>query len=186
MSPSDPMAKQVSSYEQQIDTLRREKDEFFRTDLDSPIPPEQRSTFRGLSYYPPEKSYMVSARLERFDKPQPTLIQTSTGSRQSYVRYGRVEFDFSGTRLRLVVYKSAEDPFARSLFIPFSDETSGRETYGSGRYLDLEEQGGENYELDFNLAYNPYCAYNDQYTCPIPPRENRLPVRILAGEKNYK
>jgi len=102
------------------------------------------------------------------------------------VKYGRVEFDLNGMRLRLVVYKSAEDPFARSLFIPFSDETSGRETYGSGRYLDLEEQGGDDYELDFNLAYNPYCAYNDQYTCPIPPRENRLPVRILAGEKNYK
>jgi len=88
--------------------------------------------------------------------------------------------------LRLFVYKSAEDPFARSLFIPFSDETSGSETYKAGRYLDLEEQGGDDYELDFNLAYNPYCAYNDQYTCPIPPRENKLPIRILAGEKNYK
>jgi uncharacterized protein len=186
LAPADPAAKPVDPYEQQIDTLRREKDEYFRGDLDSPIPLEKRSTLRGLNYYPPGKRYLVSARLERFDKPEPILIQTSTGSRQSYVKYGRLEFDLNGTILRLIVYKSAEDPFSRSLFIPFSDETSGGETYGSGRYLDLEEQGGDDYELDFNLAYNPYCAYNDQYTCPIPPRENMLPVRILAGEKNYK
>jgi len=186
LGPTDPAAEQVDPYEQQIENLRREKDEFFRTDLDSPIPPEKRSTFRGLNYYPPEKIYNVSARLERFDKPELILIQTSTGSRESYVKYGRLEFDLNGKRHRLIVYKSTEDPFARSLFIPFSDETSADETYGSGRYLDLEEQGGDSYELDFNLAYNPYCAYNDQYTCPIPPRENKLPVPILAGEKNYK
>jgi uncharacterized protein len=186
MGQNDHASKPLDRYEQEIDALRREKDLFFRTDMDSPIAPEKRPTFRGLNYYPPEKSYNVSARLERLDKPEPILIQTSTGDRQSYVKYGNVEFDLNGTRFHLVVYKSAEDPFARSLFIPFSDETSGDETYGSGRYLDLEEQGGDDYELDFNLAYNPYCAYNDQYTCPIPPRENRLPIRILAGEKNYK
>src|SRR5207249_11236273 len=86
----------------------------------------------------------------------------------------------------LPIYKSAEDPYSRSLFIPFSDETSGRETYAAGRYLDLEEQGGDDYELDFNMACNPYCAYSEEYTCPLPPAENKLSVRILAGEKNYK
>jgi uncharacterized protein (DUF1684 family) len=73
-----------------------------------------------------------------------------------------------------------------SLFIPFRDKTSGSETYSSGRYLDLEESGGDEYELDFNKAYNPYCAYNMSYTCPVPPRENILPVMISAGEKNYR
>jgi uncharacterized protein len=178
--------KAMNRYEDELEGLRREKDEFFRTDLDSPIPPEQRSTFKGLNYYSTEKSYKVSARLERFDKPEPVQITTSTGFRQSYVRYGMIRFTIKGTQLRLTVYKSAEDPFAMSLFIPFSDETSGSETYGEGRYLDLEEGGGDEYELDFNLAYNPYCAYNDQYTCPIPPGENKLPVKILAGEKKYK
>lgn len=97
-----------------------------------------------------------------------------------------MEFGLGDSRFQLTVFKSAEDPFTRSLFVPFSDQTSGSETYGSGRYLDIEEQGGDSYELDFNLAYNPYCAYNEEYTCPIPPKENRLPVRIAAGEKNYK
>ncbi len=97
-----------------------------------------------------------------------------------------MKFEVQGNRLQLIVYKSAEDPFARSLFIPFSDETSSSETYGAGRYLDSEEHGGNDYDLDFNFAYNPYCAYNDGYTCPIPPRENRLPIRITAGEKKYK
>jgi uncharacterized protein len=166
--------------------IRQEKDEFFKTDPDSPILQEDRATFKGLNYFSPDPAYQVSARLERSDQPEPLFITTSKGSRQSYLKYGKFEFQIRGARLRLTVYKSAEDPFARSLFVPFSDATSGSETYESGRYLDLEEDGGDEYELDFNLAYNPYCAYNDQYTCPVPPQENRLPVKILAGEKNYK
>ena len=106
--------------------------------------------------------------------------------RQAYLRDGAFAFRIQGRSLKLVVYKSAEDPYARSLFIPFSDETSRHDTYSAGRYLDLEEQGGDDYELDFNMAYNPYCAYSEGYTCPIPPAENKLPVKILAGEKNYK
>ena len=171
---------------EQIIGLREEKDHFFKADLDSPLPPEERPTFKGLKYYPPDEAYRVPARLERLDKPDPALIITSTGSRQSYLKYGTLRFEIGGVRLELKAYKSTEDPFARSLFVPFSDETSGSETYGSGRYLDLEESGGDEYQLDFNLAYNPYCAYNSNYTCPIPPRENRLRVKILAGEKNYK
>lgn len=178
--------KTIDRYEHELDDLRREKNDFFRTDLDSPIPSEQRSTFKGLNYFPPDTNYKVQARLERLDKPEPVLITTSTGSRQSYVKYGTIRFTILGIQLRLTVYKSAEDPFAISLFIPFSDQTSGSETYDAGRYLDLEEDGGDDYDLDFNLAYNPYCAYNDQYTCPIPPPENKLLVKILAGEKKYK
>jgi len=139
-----------------------------------------------LIYYSPDPTYRVKARLDRYDRPEPTMVVTSKGTKQAYMKHGTFTFQLQGAKLRLFVYKSAEDPFARSLFIPFSDETSGSETYKAGRYLDLEEQGGDDYELDFNLAYNPYCAYNDQYSCPIPPRENKLPIKILAGEKNYK
>jgi uncharacterized protein (DUF1684 family) len=102
------------------------------------------------------------------------------------LKFGLFTFEVEGQHLKLIAYKSVEDPYARSLFLPFSDETSGHETYAAGRYLDLEEQGGDDYELDFNLAYNPYCAYNEDYTCPVPPFENKLSVKILAGEKNYK
>lgn len=114
------------------------------------------------------------------------MVITSKGTRQAYLRYGTFSFELKGKKLRLFVYKSAEDPYTRSLFVPFSDATSGHETYGAGRYLDLEEHGGDVYELDFNGSYNPFCAYNDGYICPVPPSENKLPVEILAGEKNYK
>ena len=171
---------------EQINGLREEKDHFFKTDLDSPLPPEERPTFKGLKYYPPDERYRVSTRLERLDKPGPVSIMTSAGSRQSYLEYGHLRFEINGMRFELKAYKSTEDPFARSLFVPFSDETSGSETYRSGRYLDLEESGADTCELDFNLAYNPYCAYNPNYICPIPPKENRPQVKILAGEKNYK
>ncbi len=172
--------------ESQITGFRKEKDIYFRDDPDSPIPADKRANFKGLIYYSPDPTYRVKARLDRYDRPEPTMVVTSKGTEQAYMKHGTFTFQLQGMTLRLAVYKSAEDPFARSLFIPFSDETSGAETYNAGRYLDLEEQGGDDYQLDFNLAYNPYCAYNDQYTCPIPPRENKLPVKILAGEKNYK
>jgi uncharacterized protein len=175
-----------AQFEQEIISLRADKDSFLRNDMDSPIPPSERSNFKGLKYFPPDEGYRVASKLERFDTPKPTFIATSTGTRQSYLRYGAFIFHIQGKNLKLFVYKSAEDAHAHSLFVPFSDESSAHETYAAGRYLDLEEQGGEDYELDFNMAYNPYCAYSEDYTCPIPPAENKLPVKILAGEKNYK
>jgi uncharacterized protein len=173
------------SFEDEVNSRRREKDQFFKTDPDSPIPLEALPSFSGLAYFPPDPNFRVSARLTRSDKPQPILIATSTGLPQAYLKYGTLSFKVESASLQLVVYKSTEDPYAPSLFVPFSDQTSGFETYKSGRYLDLEESGGDNYDLDFNMAYNPYCAYNSQYTCPIPPKENKLPVKILVGEKNY-
>ena len=164
----------------------REKDAHFYDDPDSPIPADRRTRFKGLNYYFPDPAYRVRAGLDRYEKPEPIIVATSKGNRQAYLKHGTFTFQLQGAKLRLFVYKSVEDPFARSLFIPFSNETSGRVRYAAGRYLDLEELGGDDYELDFNMAYNPYCAYSEEYTCPLPPAENRLSVRILAGEKNYK
>jgi uncharacterized protein (DUF1684 family) len=175
-----------TQFGQEVLSLRADKDSFFRNDMDSPIPQGERANFKGLNYFLPDEGYRVSSKLERFDSPKHIIMATSTGTRQTYLRYGAFTFEIKGRSLKLIVYKSAEDPYAQSLFLPFSDETSGRETYPAGRYLDLEEQGGDDYELDFNTAYNPYCAYCEDYTCPIPPVENRLSVKILAGEKNYK
>ena len=175
-----------TQFEQEVLSLRVDKDSFLKNDIDSPIPPNERANFKGLNYFPPDAVYRVTSKLERFDMPKPITMATSAGTRQAYLRYGAFTFQIERPSMKLVVYKSAEDPYARSLFIPFSDQTSSRETYAAGRYLDIEEQGGNDYELDFNMAYNPYCAYSEEYTCPIPPAENKLPVRILAGEKNYK
>jgi uncharacterized protein len=165
-------------------SFRIDKDSFMRNDIDSPIPPEDRANFTGLKYFLPNEEYRVTSRLERFDKPIPVVIMTSTGTRRPYLKYGTLTFQIKGTRLTLVVYKSSEDPYSRSLFVPFSDGTSGGETYGSGRYLDLDEQGGDDYELDFNMAYNPYCAYSAEYTCPLPPsREQTGPQDSCWGEE---
>ena len=167
-----------TQFEQEVLSLRVDKDSFLKNDIDSPIPPNERPNFKGLNYFPPDPGYRVVSRLERFDKPKPITIATSTGSRQAYLRYGTFTFEIEGRSLKLTVYKSAEDPYARSLFIPFSDETSGRVTYAAGRYLDHEEQGGDDYESDFNMAYNPYFAYSEEYTCPIPPVETSSLLRF--------
>jgi uncharacterized protein (DUF1684 family) len=106
-------------FEQEVSSARVEKDAYFRDDPDSPIPSSQRSEFKGLNYYPPDPSYNIHARLERFDKPDPVMITTSEGSQQTYMKYGTLSFELQGKRLRLFVYESAEDPFSRSLFRPF-------------------------------------------------------------------
>src|SRR6267378_6214950 len=132
-----------TQFGQEVLSLRVEKDSFLRSDMDSPIPSSDRSSFKVLNYFPPDEGYRVSSKLERFDSPKHIVMATSTGTRQTYLRYGAFTFEIKGRSLKLIVYKSAEDPYAQSLFLPFSDETSGRETYVAGRYLDLKERGGE-------------------------------------------
>ncbi len=165
----------------QIDEFRRQKDRSFREDSDSPLLPEDRAKFRGLNYFPVDTSYTLKVRLQKYPNPETVKMLTSTGEQRDYLRYGYFEFALAGKQCRLDVFKL---PNTGHLFIPFRDSTSGQETYGAGRYLDLEE-GSDVYTLDFNMAYNPYCAYNTRYSCPIPPPQNRLEVAIKAGEKNY-
>ena len=170
----------------EIESFRKEKDSYFGSDADSPILEEEREHFKGLKYFPPSPDYRVNARLSRFDKPEVVTMMTSKGTIRPYLKYGILHFELQGKGLQLHTYKAADNPLDRSLFVPFTDETSGRESYGAGRYLEIEEAKGDEYVLDFNLAYNPYCAYNENYVCPFPTRENRLPVAVRAGEKNYK
>lgn len=165
----------------QIEEFRQQKDRSFREDNDSPLLPEDRAEFRGLKYFPVDTSYAIKVKLQKYPNPETVKMLTSTGEQRDYLRYGYFEFTLAGKQCRLDVFKL---PNTRHLFIPFRDSTSGQETYGAGRYLDLEE-GADAYTLDFNLAYNPYCAYNARYSCPIPPPQNRLEVAIKAGEKNY-
>jgi len=114
-------------------------------------------------------------------------MTTNTGEIREALRYGYFELRLEGRDLHLHVYRmeDSSNPGKPNLFIPFRDATSGKETYGAGRYLDLAENTSGHYDLDFNLAYNPYCAYGGDFICPVPPEENRLPVAIRAGEKVY-
>jgi len=165
---------------------RLARDTAFKTEEDSPIPPAERPGFQGLAYYPIDPALRFSVRLERYQSPQQVRLGTNTGEIRSALRYGSFDFTVGTQACRLEVYKLEDGPdHGASLFVPFRDATSGKETYGAGRYIDLKENTSGVYTLDFNRAYNPSCAYNSDYSCPVPPAVNTLKVPIRAGEKKY-
>ena len=184
------MARQTDeTYIKDIEAMRREKDFFFKEEHESPIPHGLRDKFSGLAYFPVDPKDRIRSQLVRDPNPQRVVLATSKGIPRDMIRVGAFEFEIDGTKQRLAAYKAVPQPGHhhedRSLFVPFRDATSGKETYGAARYLDIEELRAEEYILDFNVAYNPYCAYSDDYVCPFPPRENWLTVPIRAGEKNF-
>ena len=184
-----PPAASPADYARDLALQRQEKDYYFRTDPDSPIPPAIRGTMSGLAYFPPDLTYRLQVPLAKLPRPEPVTLATSKGLPRPMVRYGYFDFEVGGVSQRLYAYKSAPQPWHHhmdaSLFVPFRDATSGKESYGAARYLDLEEARSGEQVLDFNLAYNPYCAYSDDYVCPFPPKENWLTVPIRAGEKAF-
>lgn len=168
---------------------RKAKDEEFRSEY-SPLPREQWANFSGLHYYEPAAKYCVAAVWRVLEKPDTVQIAaTKSDDIRTMVRYGVLSFSVDGVQCVLTAYKNTGDVAERYptlLFVPFQDKTTGVETYEAGRYLDLEEPtAATQYTVDFNRAYNPYCAYNEAYSCPLVPEENILPVAIRAGEKNY-
>jgi uncharacterized protein len=173
-----------ATWERALLRFREEKDEFFRAGKDSPLPLGERAAFHGLSYFEPEPAFRIEANLHRYPDPEGVMVSTSKGTRQLFNRVGYFDLSIGGTQVRINAYQSAEreDP---NLFIPFRDATSGKESYGAARYLDMEVEHDDEYAVDFNYAYNPYCAYSEDYVCPLPPQENWLEVSIRAGEKKY-
>ncbi|MFW6183402.1 MAG: DUF1684 domain-containing protein [Chloroflexota bacterium] len=173
----------------QLSRFRAEVDDFMEFHPQSPLTDEQREAFQGLHYYDEKPEYVQEVAVERFDEDEPPIeMQTSTGDTQHYRRWGRFAFEVDGEEGSLVIYS---DPHAGDFFLPFKDASNGRETYGAGRYLDshrpgLEPLDDDRFEIDFNYAYNPYCAYNEHYSCPLPPAENWLKVPIRAGEKKFE
>jgi uncharacterized protein (DUF1684 family) len=165
---------------------RTEKDAFFMSDS-SPLLPNDKQAFHGLRYYPVDPSFRFTVRLQRYPAPARVRLGTNTGEIRTGLRYGYFDFQVGGQNCRLQVYRLEEalDAGSSALFIPFRDATSGHETYGAGRYIDLKENTSGIYDLDFNRAYNPSCAYNSQFSCPVPPAENTLKAPIRAGEKKY-
>ncbi len=162
----------------ELEEFREEKDAFFKSHPQSPLMPEQKNTFTGLSYFPENPALRLE--VEEFPEKQAIVMQTSTGDVQKYQKYGKFKFTVEGQEAELTLYAGQH-----GFFLPFADALAGTETYGAGRYLEPESLGGGKFLVDFNLAYNPYCAYNENFSCPITPRENRLKVPIRAGEKLY-
>jgi len=164
----------------ELTDFRADKDEFFKHHPQSPFTPEQQQVFTGLEYFPKNDDLRLEVTVEKFSDQQPMQMQTSTGGVQTYVRYGRFKFQVDGQPAELTIYQN-ENGF----FLPFVDSLGGKETYPAGRYLEPEPLPGERFLVDFNVAYNPYCAYNEMWSCPITPAENRLKVPIRAGEKLF-
>jgi hypothetical protein len=167
----------------QVTEFRQQKDAFFKRHPHSPIPAAERAKFAGLRYYNYNPDLVFHLMPEEFEEKQPVQMQTSTGDVQDYLRWGRIHFEVNGETVALTLYFS---PRSGHFFVPFMDATSGKETYGAGRYLDPDLNPDGTMDIDFNLAYAPYCAYNEHYSCPVPPAENRLKVPIRAGEINLE
>lgn len=165
-----------------LEAEREDKDVFFQTNpYHSPLAQKDLFDFKGLNYYPPNLDYEYKLPLQMMT-PEARTFETSTGEAQEYQRIGRIEFEVEGEAAQLAIYQSEDG----QLFLPYRDTTSGKETYGAGRYLEPEPLRNGKLLIDFNRAYSPYCAYSDAYSCPLPPLENWLKVPIRAGEKAYK
>jgi uncharacterized protein (DUF1684 family) len=170
-----------SAYMSQIAAARSAKDAALR-EAGSPVPADKRSQFLPLSYFPIDPAYAVPAAFTESPPGPRVEMQTSQNEPRQMERAGVLDFTLRGQRLHLGAFVEVGQSRDR-LFVPFTDQTSGTETYHAGRYLDIARSRTGIYVVDFNRAYNPYCYYNPRYDCPLPPRENRLAVPIRAGEK---
>jgi uncharacterized protein (DUF1684 family) len=180
----DPAAEE-RTYLAEVDLFRAAKDRAMDS-AESPIPPERRPALLPLAYFPPSLDYRVPAVL-RPSNERPTIeMPTSTGQLRTMMRVGRLEFTLRGEQLGLSAFIEAGTDDLSRLFVPFTDLTSGTETYPAGRYMDLQRTPTGLYVIDFNRAYHPYCYYNPTYDCPYPPRENRLKLPVRAGERMKK
>ena len=164
----------------ELDDFRKEKDEFFGRHPQSPLTPEQKRGFVGLHYFPENDNLRLDVKVELLPDEKPVQMQTTTGDVQVYVRHGKFQFQVDGQIAELTIFRNQN-----GYFLPFVDALAGKETYPAGRYLEPEALPGDHFFVDFNLAYNPYCAYNEMWSCPITPAENRLKVPIQAGERIF-
>lgn len=173
----------------QLTDFRKEVDQFLKYHPQSPLEHAQQHDFDGLSYYDFNPDLVLEVEVDLFPEDEPIIkMQTSTGDTQLYRRWGKFSFEIDGQEASLVIYS---DPHGHEFFMPFKDSTNGRETYGAGRYMEnhrpaMQRLSQTRFHIDFNYAYNPYCAYSLAYSCPLPPAENWLKVPIRAGEKDYK
>jgi uncharacterized protein (DUF1684 family) len=178
----------IKTEEERVMKWRKERDQFFKTHQRSPLTPEEKKRFKRLEYFPFDPHHYFLGRIERYilhinDPKYYGTFLTNKGTNKRYIRYGKFHFLLNSQDHGIEVYKSI---LSDTLFVPFKDLTNGKETYEGGRYIDAEILPGYKMVLDFNMAYSPSCAYNDKFTCAIPPKENFLEIAIRAGEKNHR
>jgi len=173
------------AYRQKVANVRAERIRYLKNAKESPFQ-QFEIKYQPLEFFPINESFKVRANLERIANPQRVMIPSSDDSSEPYIKFAYATFKLNGQPLKLLILKPAGfGALPNVYFTAFADDTSGESTYGGGRYLDLEIGKSDNIEIDFNLAYNPYCAYAKEYSCPLPPAENILPIAITAGEKDF-
>jgi hypothetical protein len=180
---SGPSAPDDAAYASELNTARAEKDANFRTAAASPVPQEKRDGILPLRYFPVDPNYAVPSALKLSEDRPVFEMPTSTGALRRMQLVGELQFTLQGQPRSLGAFVEEGTRQIDRLFVPFADLTTGKETYSAGRYLDIQPTETGYYTIDFNRAYNPYCAYNASYECPYPPPSNRLDIAIPAGEK---
>lgn len=179
-----------SEYIASVERERAEKNSEFLEDEMSPLDSRKKKEFNGLSYFSIDPKWRITARLEKYSKPDTIKMKTTTERLPLYLIYGKAFFVLEGKEFALTIYRNvglmSKPGYEDYLFVPFRDESSGMESYGGGRYIDAREVEGNSLVIDFNKAYNPYCVYSKKYSCPVPPSENFLEIPVTAGEKDYK
>jgi uncharacterized protein (DUF1684 family) len=182
MAGCNPPPPDTRDYATRIAAMRAAKDTQFQRDA-APVPESRKALLLPLDYFAIDGAYNVPAVLKPATDNVIVMMPTSSGEQRRERRAGTLEFTLKGTPMTLAAFVEADAPNMDHLFVPFRDLTAGVETYEAGRYLELDRTATGYYELDFNRAFNPYCYYSLEYECPFPPAENRLQVRIEAGEK---
>lgn len=184
-----PVEAATSAYADVVE-FQKELNAEYKDPEESPLPDRYRMHFEGLEFFPIDTTYRVTARFERTPDALPFQMSTTTDRVSEEVVYGIVHFTLQGKPCKLEVYQSKElmkqEKYRDYLFLPFMDDTNGDTSYGGGRYIDLTIPDGDSIVIDFNKAYNPYCAYNKKYSCPVVPKVNTLPMAVNVGVKIFK
>lgn len=178
-------AESPEDYKEKIETERERQFKYIRFNAESPLTEEQKRGLKSLKFYAIDPAYRVKARLLPIEIKKVREVPLTDGSTERYLEHSWAEFELGGKTNKVLLLQSLSESDMRNFFLAFADETSGKETYGGGRYLNIRQDGKNSITIDFNLAFNPYCAYNPDFACPLPPRENILGIAIPVGEKNY-
>ena len=180
------MTERDDDWADRLRANRDEKDRFLAEHRQSPIPPDERAGFDGLDYFDPDPEYRVEATVRVHEAPEPVELETTDGRTVRYLRVATFAFDLGGDPSELHAYRRSGDE-SKGLFVPFRDKTTGQQTYRGGRYMELEPDrelaDGDRVTVDFNLAYTPFCAFSETFSCPLPPEENWLETAVAAGER---
>ncbi|MCL6259513.1 DUF1684 domain-containing protein [Aquiflexum sp. TKW24L] len=173
-------------YVEKVEKERDRQFKFIKFNIDSPLSEIQKKDFRELDFFLIDPKYKVRAKMIPLEEKKMIELPMTDGTVEKYLKHSFAEFELNGKPQKLLLLQSVKEMDKRNFFLAFADETSGKETYGGGRYINIRQDGKNSITIDFNMAYNPYCAYNPDFACPLPPKENIMLIPIPVGEKDYK